>query len=112
LGSVKFFGKLSVILLIFFSIQGKVVIRYITFFNGRQKQAIEIQKRTSELMQKVTLQCFVEKFQQIDLPSAPIFEFSDFIYPEFKVKYFIFDASFPHPHDRELSFLRGPPTIS
>lgn len=108
---VSLFVKSGLALLIFFSLQGEVVQRYIHLFQGQPQRHATIPKKTAERLRLNKLQCYTQKFIPVALPAGanievplPVcilvntgFHFSD-------------DASVPAPAKTNLS-LRGPPVL-
>src|SRR6201991_3624940 len=108
---VSFFVKSGLALLIFFSLQGEVVQRYLQLFQGQPQHHTSIPKKTAERLRLNKLQCYTQKFIPVALPAgknieAPLpvcipvgtdFHLSD-------------DALVPIP-DETIPSLRGPPVL-
>jgi hypothetical protein len=112
LKSVKFFGKLSLVLLIFFSLQGEVVQRYVDLFQGKLEHRTSIPKKTAERQQLIKLQCYTQKFVSVALPFSSCYEFCMPVRPVAKISYIITDSELIELADTPLPSLRGPPSIN
>jgi hypothetical protein len=110
---VKFFGKLSLVLLLFFSLQGEVVQRYVDLIQGKLEHRATVPKKTAERQQLIRLQSYTQKFVQVALPPEAIhYEFCLPVKPIAKIGYFITDCGVFDRPQPELPSLRGPPSIN
>jgi hypothetical protein len=109
---LKLYGKFSIIILIFFSLQGEVVQRYIDLFQGKLQHRVCVPHKTAERQQLIKLQCFTQELQPIALPPDIRYDFQ--LPSEVEIK-----KTLPVPYDDEICFiekipssLRGPPAFS
>lgn len=108
----KFFGKLSLVLLIFFSLQGEVVQRYVDLFEGKLEHRSEVPKKTADRQHLIKLQCYTQRFLPVVLPAGLNFEFCNLPTPVAKVSYIITDSKLINPPFKERPSLRGPPSVN
>jgi hypothetical protein len=108
---LKLFGKLSIILLIFFSLQGEVIMRYADFFNGKIEKRLPVPHKIAERQLLIKLQCFTKNFQPATIPQ-PVCQIDQLIGFEFKTLYFIHNDTRGRLNEPRLSFLRGPPSAN
>ncbi|MDB5111376.1 MAG: hypothetical protein JWR67_2490, partial [Mucilaginibacter sp.] len=112
LKAVKFFSKLSLVALIFFSLQGEVVQRYVDLFQGKLEHRTSVPKKTAERHQLIKLQCYTQKFVSVALPFNAYYEFSLPIRSVTKIDYIITDSELIELADTTPPSLRGPPSIN
>jgi hypothetical protein len=111
--SLKLYSKISIIILIFFSLQGEVIQRYFTLFQSHKLgYHLRVPKKTVERQQLIKLQCFTQKLQPLITPYNTEFNFQPILGFEFK-------TIFPATYVAKLCFtqktpasLRGPPAFS
>lgn len=110
--ALKLFGKLSIILLIFFSLQGEVIMRYADLFKEKTEKRIPISKNIAERQQLVKLQCFTRNIQTATIPAHLVCQIDQLAGFEFKTFYFILDEAERLLKETGLSFFRGPPSLN
>ena len=109
---VKFFGRLGLVLLIFFTLQGEVVQRYVDLFQGKLEHRTAVPKKTAERQQLIKLQCYTQKFLPVTLPPETLFEFPVSFRSLPKINYIIVENEHYDLPDAEHTSLRGPPSIN
>jgi hypothetical protein len=108
----KLFGKLSIVLVIFFSLQGEVVQRYADLFLGKPEHRASVPKKTANRQQLIKLQCYTKRFLLVALPFGTCYEFCLPVRSIARTSYIIADRGpIELPHT-ELPFLRGPPAVN
>jgi hypothetical protein len=112
LNPAKFFGKLGLVLLIFFSLQGEVVQRYVDLFQGKLEHRSEVPKKTADRQHLIKLQCYTQKFLPVALPAGLNLEFCNLPTPVAKVSYIITDSKLISLPCKEFPSLRGPPSVN
>lgn len=112
MNGLKLFGRLSITLLIFFSLQGEVIMRYADVFNGKIEKRIPLPKKIAERQQLIKLQCFTKNFQLATIPQLPVSYINQLVGFEFKIRYFIHDEAERLLKEPGSSFLRGPPSAN
>ncbi|HMI60313.1 MAG TPA: hypothetical protein VK518_05375 [Puia sp.] len=108
---VSLFVKSGLALLIFFSLQGEVVQRYIQLFQGQPHHHATIPKKTAERLRLNKLQCYTQKFTPVALPASVNIEVP--LPVRFLVNtgfHLSDDALVPIP-DATIPSLRGPPVL-
>lgn len=108
---VKFFGRLSLVLLIFFALQGEVVQRYVDLFQGKLEHRSAVPKKTAERQLLIKLQCYTQKFLPIALPPDINFNHPVFFKPVAKLRCDIFKEQLYDVPDPGYISLRGPPPV-
>jgi hypothetical protein len=108
---VKFFGRLGLVLLIFFTLQGEVVQRYVDLFQGRLEHRTAVPQKTAERQLLIKLQSYTQKFLPVALPAAINFEYPVFFKPVAKIGYAIVNEDLCGLPDPEYTSLRGPPSV-
>lgn len=112
MSGLKLFGRLSITLLIFFSLQGEVILRYADLFKGKVGNHIPVQKKNKERQRLIKLQCFTKNFQPATVPHPPICHISQLTGFEFKIQCFIHNEAERSLKEPAPSFLRGPPSVN
>jgi hypothetical protein len=97
-------------LLIFFSLQGEVILRYADLFKGRFEKHIPVQKKIAERQHLIRLQCFTKKYQLAIIPQPLVCHNDQLTGFEFKIQYFIHNEATRPLKEPDSSFLRGPPS--
>jgi hypothetical protein len=112
MNGLKLFLKLSITLLIFFSLQGEVILRYADLFKGKIEKRIPVPKKIAERQQLIKLQCFTKNFQPATVPQPLVCHINQLVGFEFKSLYFIHDEAESLLKEPGSSFLRGPPSAN
>ena len=108
----KFIGKVSIVLLIFFTLQGEVVQRYIDLFQGKLEHRSSVPPETAKRHQLIKLQCFTQKISPISLPAGTQFAFQTPVKILTSKIYLINDISFIDNCSISYPQLRGPPCLN
>lgn len=108
---VGFTIRIGIMLLVFFSIQGEVVQRYMLLAHGDKDNHHIIDKKTVEHQQLHKLQCFTQRLQPVDVPSIPHFNFVVVVCLTKANRIFPADSNKPDPLSLSFPSLRGPPVI-
>jgi hypothetical protein len=109
---IKFFGRVSLVLLIFFALQGEVVQRYADLFKGKLEHRAAVPRKTAERQQLIKLQCYTQKFLPVALPPEGLFENPLYFKPVAKISYVTINKEHYDLPDAEHTSLRGPPSIN
>jgi len=108
---ISLFVKSGLALLIFFSLQGEVVQRYIQLFQGQPQQHATIPKKAAERLRLNKLQCYTQKFTPVALPAVTNFEVAIPVCILFNTGFHLSDdALVPSPR-KAIPSLRGPPVL-
>ncbi|MDB4923089.1 MAG: hypothetical protein JWQ54_5072 [Mucilaginibacter sp.] len=112
MNGLKLFGKLSIILLIFFSLQGEVIMRYADLFTKKIERHIPVRKNLAERQKLIKLQCFTKNFQPAVVPQSLICHLDQLIGFEFKIQHFPHNEAIRAFSEPGWSLLRGPPSAN
>lgn len=107
---IKLFGRLSVLLLIFFSLQGEVILRYANLSRESSGKHTTIPKGVAERQKLIKLQCFTKKILLATVPEPCIARHDELYGFEIKT---IYNDGYWYPVTFKsvlLSHLRGPPS--
>ena len=110
---MKFFCKIYLVGLIFFSLQGEVIQRYVDLFQGKLEHRAAVPEKTAARQHLIKLQCYTQKILPVALPAT--IAWSDFSIPVntiAKSSYFIADSQFTGPPATKHQSPRGPPSIN
>ncbi|WP_143065306.1 hypothetical protein [Mucilaginibacter gossypiicola] len=105
----KHIVRLSLVAIIFFSLQGEVIVRYVQIFRTGTEHATDLIKKNNEHQRLVKLQCYTQKFHVVGLPPQLTFAFSPSI-QYLPAKIHPVSGTFIFPATKfATNTLRGPP---
>jgi hypothetical protein len=108
---VSLFVKSGLALLIFFSLQGEVVQRYIELFQGQPPHHATIPKKTAERLGLNKLQCYTQKFIPVALPAGTNIEVPLPVCFFVNNGFHLSDDTLVPTPGKTIPSLRGPPVL-
>jgi hypothetical protein len=111
LKSISLFVRSGLALLIFFSLQGEVVQRYIQLFQGSPQGHTAIPKKTAERLRLNKLQCYTQKFTPVALPAGANIEIQLPVCFLFNTGFHLSDDALVPTPGKAFPSLRGPPVL-
>ncbi|MFC0514932.1 hypothetical protein ACFFGT_12010 [Mucilaginibacter angelicae] len=108
----RYISRLSIVAIIFFSLQGEVIMRYAEMFKTKTEQKASSTKKNDEHQRLIKLQCYTQKFHVLALPQKSTFTFSTPLryLPGIGVHHF--ETIIGNLASPESISLRGPPFLS
>jgi hypothetical protein len=110
--SLRFIIRLSIVALIFFSLQGEVMVRYADMFQAKKQLATNHSKKSAEQQHLVKLQSFTQKIFPLALPPETLFTFNIPAKPVEQFKFPAFQISLNAGVFKGPSSPRGPPSVA
>jgi hypothetical protein len=98
--------------IIFFSLQGEVIVRYAQMFKAKTEQKVSATKKNDERQRLIKLQCYTQKFHVLSLPQKLSFTFSTPLRYLPGVSFHCFETAIGNLTSPESISLRGPPSLS
>lgn len=105
----NFISRLCLVALIIFSLQGKVLKRYVLIFKGQTEHVALLHHTPGQGMFKVKLQSFSQRFDDIAIPEKCIYADPLFSVTVLQKSVSPFNACIPNTSCPRLLLLRGPP---
>ncbi|MEO3405447.1 hypothetical protein AAFN85_16170 [Mucilaginibacter sp. CAU 1740] len=105
-------SRLSIVLIIFLSLQGEVIVRYAQMFKVRSEQKFQSIKKNDERRRLIKLQCYTQKFQVLALPQKTSFTFGSPLRYLPALTFIGFKTAAGNLTQPESVCLRGPPSLS
>jgi hypothetical protein len=105
-------SRLSIVAIIFFSLQGEVIMRYAEMFKAKTEQKASSTKKNNERQRVIKLQCYTQKFDVLALPQKTTFTFSTPLRYLPGLSFHCFKTATGNLTSPESISLRGPPPLS
>jgi hypothetical protein len=84
MNGIKLFGRFSIMVLIFFSLQGEVILRYVNLSRENSGKHATIPKGVAERQKLIKLQCFTKRILLATVPEPSIASYGELA--GFKIK--------------------------
>ncbi|MDB5129554.1 MAG: hypothetical protein JWQ85_3786 [Mucilaginibacter sp.] len=108
----RFISRLSIVAIIFFALQGEIIMRYGEILQAKAGHHTSKIKNTAERERLIKLQCFTQKFYPVVLPPETEFNFNVLFVFIPKLKFYQLNVPAGKFDFTDFQSLRGPPTFA